>query len=889
MKKFLLILLIFFVVVIGALAIVPLLFKDRLVTLAQEQINANVNATISVKDIDVSIFKDFPDITLTVEGVGIVGKDKFKGVSLAQVGELAVVLDILSVIKGEQLAVEDIRISDSDINILVLEDGSANYDIALPSEDEEEVEEEESSDFSLKLKNYAIQNANLSYIDKSMGVDCIVKELNHQGQGDFTLSNFVLQTLTDIKALTVSYEGISYLAGVKTNLDAGFDIDMDKMLFILKENNLRLNGLDLGINGSLEMPNETDMVLDFGITSKKSEFKNLISLIPAIFLEGFESLKADGTFSLDIKAKGTYNETNYPAFSADLLIDKGLIQYPDLPAAIKNISAAMHVEMPEGTDLDKITVLVEKFHMDMANNPIDFYLSLKTPMSDPDVKAKLFADLDFASLEKVMPLEGYKLAGKLSSNLRMEGRYSSLEKEQYDAFQATGLLALKNFTASGDSLPYPIAIDTILFSFTPQFAELKTFRGEVAGIKMQSDGKLENYLGYVLGDETIKGRVNFSADVVDVNKFMSDDVASETTAVENTVPMEVIEIPANIDFELLANINELIYDNMSLKNFKGKVIVKDKKLSFENVETKTLGGDVLLNGYYSTVNNSPDFKFDFEVLKLDINTTSKTLNTVATLAPLVKSATGKFDAKFSVLGSLGEDMMPILTTLNGEGLVKTFDLFFENFEPFNKLASELKLSRLTKQNIKDSKIQFAIEQGKVMVKPFTTKIGDFDADIQGYTSIDQTMDYSINLKIPRDKLGSEANAFASNLAGKLSDKLGGGVQLPEIIDVAVRMTNTITDPKIKLGLGKQDLGKSIKDQAKDKAKEEFDKAKADAEAKIRAEADKAKAQAQEEVDKAKAKAQAEADKAKAEAEKRIEEEKQKAKDAAKEKAKGFFK
>ena len=319
-----------------------------------------------------------------------------------------------------------------------------------------------------------------------------------------------------------------------------------------------------------------------------------------------------------------------------------------------------------------------------------------------------------------------------------------------------------------------------------------------------------------------------------------------------------------------------------MKNFNGKVVIKDKKLSFEDVKTKTLGGDVLMSGYYSTVNNSPDFKFDFKVDKLDINTTSKTLNTVAKLAPLAKSATGKFDAGFTILGSLGEDMMPILTTLNGEGLVQTFNLFFENFEPFNKLANELKISRLTKQNIKDSKVKFAIEQGKVMVEPFKTKIGDFDAEIGGYTAIDQTMDYNINLKIPRDKLGAEAAAFTSNLSSKLSNKLGTDVQLPSVIDVGVKMTNTITNPKIKLNLGKQDLTNSVKEQAKEKINEEVDKAKAEAEARAREEAEKAKAKAQEEIDKAKE-----------EAKRKLEEEKRKAEEKAKEegknKIKGLFK
>ncbi len=64
----------------------------------------------------------------------------------------------------------------------------------------------------------------------------------------------------------------------------------------------------------------------------------------------------------------------------------------------------------------------------------------------------------------------------------------------------------------------------------------------------------------------------------------------------------VIEVPRNIDFQMDANLKQVLFDKMTFNNMNGKLVVKDGKVDMKNLSMGTMGGNVVMNGYYSTAN-----------------------------------------------------------------------------------------------------------------------------------------------------------------------------------------------------------------------------------------------------------------------------------------------
>ena len=135
MKKFLKITGITVLVLIVALIALPFLFKDKLVKMAKEEANKNLNAKVDFGNFDLSIISSFPDFRFSIDNVSIVGVGEFEKDTLAFIKNLRTDVNIMSVIKGDQIKIKEIVIDQPQINAIVMHDGKANWDITKPSTD----------------------------------------------------------------------------------------------------------------------------------------------------------------------------------------------------------------------------------------------------------------------------------------------------------------------------------------------------------------------------------------------------------------------------------------------------------------------------------------------------------------------------------------------------------------------------------------------------------------------------------------------------------------------------------------------------------------------------------------------------------------------------------
>ncbi len=228
--------------------------------------------------------------------------------------------------------------------------------------------------------------------------------------------------------------------------------------------------------------------------------------------------------------KGTYNEKQMPGFGVRIGVDNGRFKYPDLPSSVENIFVDCDINSPEGKDMDGMVVDLKRFAMSMAGNPVEARMHLTTPMSDPNVDAALKANLDLASVKKVVPMGKDDLQGILNADVKMAGRMSAVEKGQYDKFKAEGTLQLKGMNYKSDSLPYGIGISDLLFQFSPQFLQLANYDGTVGGSDLHASGRMDNYLQWWLKDSTLTGNFTVSSNKFDLNELMG--TTAETPAAQ---------------------------------------------------------------------------------------------------------------------------------------------------------------------------------------------------------------------------------------------------------------------------------------------------------------------------------------------------------------------
>jgi len=839
MKRLLLILGLLILLLVGSAIAVPFLFKGKILDLAKETANKELNATVDFSnDISLSIFRDFPNLSLGIKDLSVVGANEFEGDTLAYLGHFYAELDLMSVIGGDRIHIQKIDLEDARIQAVVLENGKANWDITKPSEETKtDTASSSSGEFSLDLQSYSFKNCQIVYDDRQSKLYAELVNFNHEGEGDFTQDDFILNTLTKMDALTFIMDGVPYANRIKTEITCNLHMNLPNMRFAFEENSFKLNALEIGLNGFVALP-EDKVELDLQVDSKKTSFKEILSLIPALYTKDFENMTVSGNTALSLSAKGVYDEVleTYPAFDVALLVENATLKYPDLPEALNDIQIDLKVNNLGGS-LNATKVNLNRMHFALGKEPFDLKLIMTQPMTDPYVDVMAKGRLMLDRMNKIIPLaEGTKLSGLLETDLAIKGRMSEFTGDDYEKINAQGQLKMKNLRYVDSEMPGPFHMDTLHMELSPKLVALNTMKGGIGHSDFQLKGTVSNFIPYVFQDSAIlKGDMEMESRLLDINYLMgSAEEQKEEPKPEDTTSLEQIKIPANLDIRFAINrIDKVLYDNLQLTNIKGEARVKEARLDLSDVQVNAFGGAMSLNGSYDTreeAKTSMKLKLD----QVDVQQVYQYVNTVQKLAPIGKYLTGKLNANLDLATVLDEHMSPKLSTLTSDGLLQTTEAVLSEFTPMTALADKLNLNSLKDIAFTNTNLSYEVKDGKVWLKkPVDFNAGPIKIKVleDGYTTFDQLLNYKMKLDVPRSAFGSGANAVLNDLLSEVN-KTGTQFSPNDIINVTALVGGTVSNPKITTSL--KDLKRSAVNKVKDEVKKVIDEKKEEVKKEIKA-------------------------------------------------------
>ena len=214
------------ILLVAAVAI-PYFFSDEIEALADEQIAAAVDADVAYGDIELSLLREFPRLSVAIADVTVDGRGDFEGVRLASIDEALAAVDFWSVIGDGPIGIEKVWLTRPELHVVVLPQGATNTDIVKGGEDTPTEVTTESGSTAIRLNTYGIEDGNVLYDDRAGDLYAVIRGLNHVGSGDFTATVFDLDTETSIEALTVTTGGVDYLYETAVDYDAELSVDTD--------------------------------------------------------------------------------------------------------------------------------------------------------------------------------------------------------------------------------------------------------------------------------------------------------------------------------------------------------------------------------------------------------------------------------------------------------------------------------------------------------------------------------------------------------------------------------------------------------------------------------------------------------------------------------------
>lgn len=841
--RILVVLAILLVVPLVGLAVLPMLFRDRIVERVKAEANSTIEARVDWRDASLALFRDFPNLTLRLDDFTLAGTGRFAGDTLAAVKRLQVVLDLASVLRnirrGEPIIVRSVELDRPALSLRVLEDGTANWDIAKTTPGNREA----SRPVRVSLRRLDIRDARITLDDRHSRLVASLTGFQQSLTGDFAQDVFDIQTRAHADSVTLSFGGIPYLNRVALDVSATLGADMRAKKFTFEKNEIRLNDLRLGFTGSATAADE-NVALDVAFAAPGTDFKHILSLVPAIYMRDFQALRTSGAVAVSGRIRGDYGEHAFPSFAVDAKVSDGAFQYPDLPLPARQIALDLSIRNPGGS-VDSTVVRLDRFHAVIGPEPIDGAMVLKTPVSDPDVDLRLTGKLDLADVRRTIKLGRVnELAGRVAADVAVRTRLSFIDTRQYDRITARGSVDVRGLALRTADLPHALAVDEASLRLSPQRAELRSLVGRIGTSDVRLAGYLDNLVPFALRGDLLRGSATLASQRFNLDEWRSDEDS-----------LEIIPVPANVDFALRATVGELSYGKLKMIDAHGGLRVKDRRATLDSFTVRTLGGEIGVTGFYETTDLArPTFDVDLRMKGVDIPSAFAALATVRALAPVARYARGSVSTDLRLAGPLGKDMIPLFDVLDGRGSLRTSELALQALPVMGKLADALKIEQLRNPTLDSVRASIQIRDGRVHVNPFDVRVGKSTMRVSGSHGIDQSLQYTLGIRVPRSELGSDANRAIAGLISR-AGKTGIDLQAAEAVELDVKLGGTLTNPTVQTNLG--DVVASVGESVKQAAREE-----------VAQRVDSVKQLADSAADEARRKAQAEAERLIAEAEQR---------------------
>lgn len=787
-------------VVVLAFAI-PYFFEDQIKAKILTSINEKVDAKVVFADADLSLFKNFPNASITINKLSIINKAPFEGDTLVSFEELNLKMSIKELFKGENepINIDGISSKNGLINIIFNKDGLGNYDIALKDKGQETGK---NKPLSLKIKEYAIENFTFKYYDEKSKIKMVLDSINHEGTGDFAKSNLDLVTKTTAK-ISLDMDKSNYMNNVLVSLDAILGIDLDKSKYTFKENKAKINALPLEFDGFIQLV-DAGQDYDLKFKTPTSSFKNFLGLLPVQYATNLDNVKTSGDFTVVGFAKGLYSETSVPKFNIEIASNNASFQYPNLPKAVRNIIIDTRIINETGSMKDTY-VNLNKLSFQIDQDVFNAKANIKNISENAMVNAVLKGTINLANVTKIYPIKLDKpLTGILKADVTTAFDMQSVEKSDYASIKNAGTIDLTGFNYT-DENGKTMKISRALMAFNPSQVNLQQFNATTGKSDMAITGILENFYGFIFKNQELKGNFNLNSVQFAVADFMTTDKKVET---EKT-PSEAMKIPAFLNCSLTAKANTVLYDNLTLKNVSGKIIIKDQKATLQNGKTDIFGGGITFNGDISTKEKTPKFHMDLGLKNVDIMQTFTQLEMMKKIAPIAGIINGKLNSTVKLSGNLDEkELTPDLKSLSGDllGQLLSTTVNSSNSELLTALDNNLNFVDLNKLNLNDLKAAVTFKDGKVNIKPFDIKYQDIKATVGGTHGFDQIMNYNVKLDVPSKYLGKEINNLISKLSATDAKKfetipvnaiLRGSFSKPTVTTDVKQATTTLVNNLVK--------------------------------------------------------------------------------------------
>ena len=780
LRKFLIVILgIFLFYILAEVALAKVFLKNIEAGLTSG-LNEKLNGEVSFEHLGISIFDNFPNVSVTVKNLDVEGPNfPVTKVSVFKAGEINLHIKITQLIQGK-IAFSQVSIKNSEINISRLQNGLMSTNNLFVKK---ETSDDTTSNATLPISNIALSKVRITIEDTVIADSkfdfTFTRSEMHIAEVD---SGYQFETEDNIfvKTLTFRIErgGCFENTGIKSKLKINWNPEAKTITFLpstlnVKESNIFLKGTILADSTTqvnllfnapkTSMPEAVKLVSNY--TREKLEGYNFTNPINATLTLTGEMIP-NIPLNIDLFFRTVDNQFTTPKQTFENVKLKGHYTNHLSPWLVKN-------EANSGLTL-------VGFKGKFETIPFDINLHVLN-LIDPYLYMHLRSDVDLKGVNNAVDTALIQFNdGSINVDVTFKGHTSAdhISTEADSGAILTGIAEIKDagYTVTKRNYVFSDITGKVIFDrYNVYFAGIPI---TINKNKTNVSASFGNFINsFLKPEEAFTANVTITCPKFDLANFStpSDQVEGKKLDEKKRLNKLIENLITNLDANITMNAEQVVRNKLVLNNVSAIVNMHNDDISIQKANFSAAGGNVNLSGRLTDIGtNHTAFQLNTNISNANITQLFVELNNFNQTVVTSKNISGLLDAKMTVASGLTKKF-----TIRQESMTGTFEVKIKKGEIHNLKALDEITGNILK-NKEFSNIQFAtlnhnstlkgqdftIEQMEIqsnVITLFVNGVFSFGENTELYVKVpisslkNQDADYVAKNKSPDEKIGLSLN------------------------------------------------------------------------------------------------------------------------------------
>jgi hypothetical protein len=442
-RKILFYTILIFGVLFASLILSAFLFKEKIISQFIREANKSLNTPVKIGKMDISMFQDFPQLSIVLNDVYI--EDSHDGqYPLLTASEVSFQLSPVQVWKGNY-TIEGLKIYNSETNLKINNKGKNNYTILK----ETDKKSPDASAVTFELSNVSLEKTRVHYIDVTsdehltFASQQLLASINSSGDV------YDIEAEGELTTEKISVNKNEFIGGRSFHVKSELTYDDMKKVLVIKPSTLAIRNSEFNVAGTYSWKEKN--TIDITTEGKNTDIQTLLSLLNEPVAKKLERYKSKGDVYFTAKLKGRISRKVSPSISINFGFRDATLSNPESNTKVENASVEGSFASPEILDIGKSVLVLKNIKGVLNGEPFTANFNLRD-FKNPDVICSFNGRLDAAAVLGFYPVENIrKVSGALLANVSFQGRVGLLKKRATAQRVSTqGTIELQNIGLSYD-------------------------------------------------------------------------------------------------------------------------------------------------------------------------------------------------------------------------------------------------------------------------------------------------------------------------------------------------------------------------------------------------------------------------------------------------------